>query len=131
MTDIFCEFYTNIREGGDDYFETWLRGKPIRVDANLINAITRTLRVPDSVYLWPVADRRLRSTVGDYFEEGCPNSVGFEGVRVTLNMLSLEAQLVYRLIANRVHLVKSVDPITFERPLCLYAMLTRMPIDVA
>jgi hypothetical protein len=63
-TDIVHEFYTNICKHGNDYFETWLHEKTIHVDTDLIRAITRTLRVPDSAYPWPAADIPFRSTIG-------------------------------------------------------------------
>jgi len=45
-----------------------------------------------------------------------------------LSALSVEARLVYRVIAN---LIKSTDPISFERALCLYVVLKRVRIDFA
>lgn len=47
--------------------------------ADLINAIFRTPRVLDSMYPWPVVDRRLRSIVAEYFRGGNPQRCDLRG----------------------------------------------------
>jgi len=48
------KFYANIHARDKGYFMTWLRGHPIRVDAEaeLISTIIHTSRVPDPEYPW-------------------------------------------------------------------------------
>jgi hypothetical protein len=41
-TELVREFYANLHTPGDDNFMTWLCGKYVRVDAELISTITHT-----------------------------------------------------------------------------------------
>lgn len=124
------EFYTNIHKHDEDYFETWLRDKPIRVDADMISTITHTPRVPDLVYRWAVAERPLRSALEECFTEGRPHGVILEGAGgFALGSRTMEARLVYRIIASRVYSIKSINRITFERGMCLYTVLTHVLLD--
>jgi hypothetical protein len=48
-----------------------------------------------------------------------------------LNNLSVEYWIIYKIVMCWIHLVKSKDPITFDRALCLYTILTRVSINYA
>lgn len=46
-----------------------------------------------------------------------------------LNNLPVDYMMAYWVIMSRIHLIKSKDPIIYDRVLCLYAQLTHVPID--
>lgn len=65
--ELVREFYVNIYELEEGYFLTWLRVHPIRVDLNLISAITHNLNMPNSLFPWSLDDAPPHIALMEYF----------------------------------------------------------------
>lgn len=78
--ELVREFFANLGEHGEGYFETWSRGRAIRVDIDLISTITHTPRVLESVYPWPLNDMPPRSSLVECFADRKPHNMNVEGV---------------------------------------------------
>jgi hypothetical protein len=75
------EFYAKIHTHCEGYFMTWLRGHPIRKDAELISTIIHTPRVPEPKYPLAGEYRPPRSVLVECFTEGQPHSMATERTR--------------------------------------------------
>lgn len=111
---------------------TWLQGQPIRIDTDLISALTHTPRMPDSVFPWSTKDALPRSALMECLAERRPHAMAVEGTEgFKLNNLSTKLRIMYKIVMYRIQPIKSKNPITFDQALYLYAILTRRPIDYA
>lgn len=68
--DLVQEFYSNLGDCSDGYFETCLQGHTIRMTSDLINILTSTPRVPNFAYPWPSNDQPSLETMVECFAEG-------------------------------------------------------------
>jgi hypothetical protein len=127
---IVWEFYTNLHQRHNDLFRTWLIGTTIEVTPTLINAITGAPYVRDLACPYSVDHLPARADLVVCLAERCSHQTELdkEG-SFQMSNFSNDVWCIYHILVIRVLSVISHMMITIERAHCLYALLTKAPID--
>jgi hypothetical protein len=127
---IVWEFYVNLHQRLGDSFHTWLRETTIEVTFTLISTITRAPHVRDPDYPYPIDHPPTDADLVECFVEGRPHQMELDGESsFQMSNFSNDVWCNYHILASRVLPIISQMMITIEKARCLYALLTKTPID--
>jgi hypothetical protein len=100
------------------------------VTPTLISTITGVPLVCNPIYLWPVNHLPAHIDLVECFAEWHPHQMELDGESsFQMSDFSNEVQFIYHILASQILPVISRTIITIEKARCLYALLTKAPIN--